>query len=59
MSVMIDESRVEAFVLRVVDEIGAAMNVPLTVIGFRLGLYKPMAEGEPSWRLSGCRRRRR
>jgi SAM-dependent methyltransferase len=47
MSIIIDESRVEAFVLRVVDEIGAAMNVPLTVIGFRLGLYKAMADGEP------------
>jgi 2-polyprenyl-3-methyl-5-hydroxy-6-metoxy-1,4-benzoquinol methylase len=48
MSVIIDESRVEAFVLRIVDEIGAAMNVPLTVIGFRLGLYKAMADGEPT-----------
>jgi SAM-dependent methyltransferase len=44
---IIDETRVEAFVLRVVDEIGAAMNVPLTVIGFRLGLYRAMAGGEP------------
>jgi Methyltransferase domain len=47
MSVIIDESRVEAFVLQVVDEIAAAMNVPLSVIGFRLGLYKAMADGEP------------
>jgi SAM-dependent methyltransferase len=45
--VIIDESRVEAFVLQVVDEIAAAMNVPLSVIGFRLGLYKAMADGEP------------
>jgi SAM-dependent methyltransferase len=43
----IDESRVEAFVLQIVDEIAAAMNVPLSVIGFRLGLYKAMAGGEP------------
>ncbi len=43
----IDESRVEAFVYRVIDEIAAAMNVPLSVIGFRLGLYKAMADGEP------------
>ena len=47
MSIIIDESRVEAFVLRVIDEIGAAMNVPLSVIGFRLGLYKAMGDGEP------------
>ena len=47
MSIIIDESRIEAFVLRVVDEIGAAMNVPLSVIGFRLGLYKAMGDGEP------------
>jgi hypothetical protein len=47
MSVIIDETRVEAFVMRIVDEVGAAMNVPLTVIGDRLGLYKAMADGEP------------
>ncbi len=44
---IIDESRVEAFVYRIIDEIAAAMNVPLSVIGFRLGLYKAMADGEP------------
>jgi len=47
MSVIIDETRVEAFVMRILDEVGAAMNVPLTVIGDRLGLYKAMADGEP------------
>jgi SAM-dependent methyltransferase len=47
MSVIIDESRVEAFVYRIIDEIAAAMNVPLSVIGLRLGLYKAMADGEP------------
>jgi 2-polyprenyl-3-methyl-5-hydroxy-6-metoxy-1,4-benzoquinol methylase len=47
MSVIIDESRVEAFVYRIIDEIAAAMNVPLSVIGFRLGLYKAMAHDEP------------
>ena len=46
MSTMIDESRVEAFLGRVVDEIGAAMNVPLTVIGARLGLYVAMGDGQ-------------
>jgi 2-polyprenyl-3-methyl-5-hydroxy-6-metoxy-1,4-benzoquinol methylase len=44
---IIDESRVEAFVYRIIDEVAAAMNVPLSVIGFRLGLYKAMADGEP------------
>jgi SAM-dependent methyltransferase len=47
MSVVIDETRVEAFVERIVDEIGAAVNVPLTVIGARLGLYAAMADGAP------------
>jgi hypothetical protein len=47
LTTTIDEGRVEAFVYRILDEIGAAMNVPLTVIGFRLGLYKAMADGEP------------
>jgi SAM-dependent methyltransferase len=47
MSLVIDENRVEAFVERIVDEIGAAVNVPLTVIGARLGLYAAMADGQP------------
>jgi len=47
MSIMIDETRVEAFLGRVVDEIGAAMSVPLTVIGQRLGLYAAMGDGQP------------
>jgi 2-polyprenyl-3-methyl-5-hydroxy-6-metoxy-1,4-benzoquinol methylase len=47
MSTVIDETRVEAFVERVVDEIGAAMNVPLTIIGAQLGLYRAMADGQP------------
>ena len=47
MSIIIDENRVEAFVLRILDEVGAAMNVPLTVIGDRLGLYKAMGDSRP------------
>jgi SAM-dependent methyltransferase len=43
----IDEARLEAFIARVVDEIGAALNVPLTVIGDRLGLYRAMAASRP------------
>jgi hypothetical protein len=47
MSIVIDENRVEAFIEQIVDEIGAAMSVPLTVIGTRLGLYRAMADGQP------------
>ena len=43
----VDEARIEAFIGRVVDEIGAALNVPLTVIGDRLGLYRAMADSAP------------
>jgi SAM-dependent methyltransferase len=43
----IDEARLEAFVGRIVDEIGAALNVPLAVIGEQLGLYRAMADSAP------------
>ena len=43
----IDEARVMTFLERIVDEIGAALNVPMTVIGDRLGLYRAMADGAP------------
>jgi SAM-dependent methyltransferase len=47
MSIVIDETRVESFVERIVDEIGAAVNVPLAVIGMRLGLYAAMGDAQP------------
>jgi SAM-dependent methyltransferase len=47
MTITIDETRVEAFLERIMDEIGAAVNVPLTVIGARLGLYAAMADAQP------------
>jgi SAM-dependent methyltransferase len=47
VSAVIDMSRVEALVERVIDETGAAMTVPLVVIGTRLGLYRAMADGNP------------
>jgi SAM-dependent methyltransferase len=47
MSLVFDETRVEAFVERIIDEIGAAVNVPITIIGIRLGLYAAMADGAP------------
>ena len=43
----VDEARLEAFIARIVDEIGAALNVPLTVIGDRLGLYRAMGDSQP------------
>ena len=46
-TIALDEERLEAFIGRVVDEIGAALNVPLTVIGDRLGLYRAMADSAP------------
>ena len=46
-TITLDEARIEAFVGRVVDEIGAALNVPLTVIGDKLGLYRAMGDSQP------------
>lgn len=39
----IDEAKLEAFMGRVVTDMGAMVSAPLTVIGERLGLYKAMA----------------
>jgi len=47
MSAVVDEARVEAFLGQILDEVGAAVNVPLAVIGARLGLYAAMADGQP------------
>ncbi|HET8756931.1 MAG TPA: class I SAM-dependent methyltransferase, partial [Solirubrobacteraceae bacterium] len=47
MTIVLDETRVEAFLERIVDEIGAAVNVPLTILGMRLGLYAAMADAQP------------
>src|SRR3954453_18103966 len=43
----IDESRLEAFMGRFVQDMGAAATAPLVLIGDKLGLYKAMADGEP------------
>ena len=43
----IDEARVEEFMGRVVTDMGAAMNAPLTRIGEKLGLYKALAHAGP------------
>jgi SAM-dependent methyltransferase len=47
MTLILNESRVEAFLDQILGEIGAAVNVPLTVIGARLGLYAAMADAQP------------
>ena len=43
----IDEAKVEQFVGQALNELGAAANAALVVIGDRLGLYKAMAEAGP------------
>jgi SAM-dependent methyltransferase len=44
---MIEESKVEHFLELTVNDIGAALNSVLVVIGDKLGLYKAMAEAGP------------
>ena len=41
--VAIDGAKLEAFVFRAVDEVGAALNAALVVMGDKLGLYRAMA----------------
>ena len=42
-SVPMNEAKLHEFMMKAVGEMGAAMNVPLIVIGDKLGLYKAMA----------------
>ena len=41
----IDGQKLEQFVFRAVEEVGATLNAALVVIGDRLGLYRAMADG--------------
>ena len=41
----LDENALMAFVFRAVDEVGAALNCALVVMGDRLGYYRALAEG--------------
>ena len=41
--VAVDEQKLEQFVFRAVDEVGATLNAALVVMGDRLGLYRAMA----------------
>jgi hypothetical protein len=43
----LDEAKLEALMGRMVGELGAAINVPLMMIGDRLGLFKAMTEAGP------------
>ena len=58
----IDEQKLEQFMGRFVQDMGAAATAPLVVIGDKLGLYKAMADGEPVTpaelaERTGCRER--
>jgi SAM-dependent methyltransferase len=43
----IEETRLEEFMGKAVDDIGAVVSAPLIVIGERFGLYKAMADSGP------------
>jgi SAM-dependent methyltransferase len=43
----IDQAKVDEFMGRVVDELGAAISSALVALGDRLGLYRAMADGGP------------
>jgi hypothetical protein len=43
----IDPDKLMAFVFRAVDEVGAALNAALVVMGDRLGYYRALAERGP------------
>jgi SAM-dependent methyltransferase len=45
--VALDLEKLEAFVFRAVDEVGATLNAALVVMGDKLGLYKAMAGAGP------------
>ncbi|MHB8242352.1 MAG: class I SAM-dependent methyltransferase [Solirubrobacteraceae bacterium] len=58
----IDEAKLEQFMGQFVGDLGAAMSVPLILIGDKLGLYKAMADSEPVTpqqlaERTGCRER--
>jgi SAM-dependent methyltransferase len=47
MSATIDEARLEAFMERMLGDMGAAITAPLMLIGERLGLFRAMAYAGP------------
>jgi len=46
-SLPIDESKLHAFMVRAVGDMGAAMHAVLIVLGDKLGLYKAMGDSKP------------
>src|SRR5436189_982158 len=45
--VAIDGQKLEQFVFKAVDEVGATLNAALVVMGDRLGLYRALADAGP------------
>jgi hypothetical protein len=43
----VNEEKLNAFLGKVVGDVGAAMSAALVVIGDKLGLYKALAAGGP------------
>src|ERR1051326_331159 len=43
----LDMAKLEAFVFRAVDEVGATLNAALVVMGDKLGLYRALAGAGP------------
>ena len=43
----LDPAKLEQFVFRAVEEVGATLNAALVVMGDRLGLYRAMADAGP------------
>ena len=50
--VEVDGDKLMQFVFRAVDEVGAALNAALVVMGDKLGLYRTLAERRASRRMS-------
>ncbi|MBV9749519.1 MAG: SAM-dependent methyltransferase, partial [Acetobacteraceae bacterium] len=44
---VVDETKLNAFISRMLSDLGGALSVPLVRIGDRLGLYKALHEGGP------------
>src|SRR3954468_17893557 len=43
----VDPQKLEQFVFRAVEEVGATLNAALVVMGDKLGLYRGLADGGP------------
>ena len=43
----IDEAKLNEFMTKVVNELGAAWSASLVIIGDKLGLYRAMADSRP------------